>query len=216
MSIFTNIPEDKRTRLLEACYQTFSKEGYEKASINEILKESKISKGLLYHYFSGKQELYVELANYAINDFERMYNLQNLDPSPDYIVRTKQLALLKFNIFEEQPYFLNFFGSMFKEEDTFIIDKIREIRSDTMKRYQSILYGGYDQTLFREDLDPALVIESIIATLEAFAVKLNQAHFIDGEYKISKEQMEVYLDKYCDFFAKSFYKSDYKWQGGAE
>jgi AcrR family transcriptional regulator len=46
--------------ILEASQRVFSSRPYDEISIDEIAAEAAMSKGLLYHYFSSKRDLYLE------------------------------------------------------------------------------------------------------------------------------------------------------------
>ena len=48
-----------RQRILTAAMEEISRKGYEGASLSTLCAEKEISKGLIYHYFSGKDELYL-------------------------------------------------------------------------------------------------------------------------------------------------------------
>lgn len=48
-----------RQRILEAAMEEFSQKGYEGASLNVVCAEKGISKGIIYHYFKDKDELYL-------------------------------------------------------------------------------------------------------------------------------------------------------------
>jgi len=52
--------DKRRAQLLELGIELFSKHAYEDISIDDVAEMAGISKGLLYHYFSGKREFYVE------------------------------------------------------------------------------------------------------------------------------------------------------------
>jgi len=54
---FEEIREGRKFQIMEAALEIFAAEGYEKASIAKIAKSAKISKGLMYNYFSSKEEL---------------------------------------------------------------------------------------------------------------------------------------------------------------
>jgi AcrR family transcriptional regulator len=51
--------------LLELGIDLFSKHAYEDISIDDVAEAAGISKGLLYHYFRGKREFYVETVRSA-------------------------------------------------------------------------------------------------------------------------------------------------------
>lgn len=48
-----------RERIIDAALIEFSQKGYKAFGINELCKNHKISKGILYHNFAGKTELYL-------------------------------------------------------------------------------------------------------------------------------------------------------------
>jgi len=52
-----NGQEEKRRRLLEAAVRVFARKGYHAARIGDIAEEAGVAYGLLYHYFSSKEEV---------------------------------------------------------------------------------------------------------------------------------------------------------------
>jgi AcrR family transcriptional regulator len=51
--------DQRRAQLLELARRTFSDRAYDDVSIDDLAKGANISKGLLYHYFPTKRDLYV-------------------------------------------------------------------------------------------------------------------------------------------------------------
>lgn len=49
--------EIRREQIVDAALSVFSEKGYDGSSIRDIAEQVGVSEGLLYHYFSGKQEL---------------------------------------------------------------------------------------------------------------------------------------------------------------
>lgn len=62
---FENLSEDKRQRIIDACFKEFALHYYEQASVSRIVKELGIAKGSIFQYFGSKKELYRFLINYA-------------------------------------------------------------------------------------------------------------------------------------------------------
>ena len=56
---FSKLPAKKRERILEAAAKEFAANGYDGASLNQILNQAGISKGAAYYYFDDKADLYV-------------------------------------------------------------------------------------------------------------------------------------------------------------
>src|SRR3954466_13874870 len=51
--------DERRAQLLALARSAFSDRAYDDVSIDDLAREAKISKGLLYHYFPTKRDLYV-------------------------------------------------------------------------------------------------------------------------------------------------------------
>ena len=52
---------DTRTRILEAAVQVFAQKGYHETRVDDIVAESKTSKGSVYFYFPSKQDIFLGL-----------------------------------------------------------------------------------------------------------------------------------------------------------
>jgi AcrR family transcriptional regulator len=51
--------DERRAQLLQLARKAFSDRSYDDVSIDDLAREAKISKGLLYHYFPTKRDLYI-------------------------------------------------------------------------------------------------------------------------------------------------------------
>jgi AcrR family transcriptional regulator len=64
--------DERRAQLIELGTRLFSTRSYEDISIDDVAEEAGISKGLLYHYFGGKREFYVETIRAASSQLLRL------------------------------------------------------------------------------------------------------------------------------------------------
>lgn len=60
--------DQRRAQLLALARRAFSDRAYDDVSIDDLAREAKISKGLLYHYFPTKRDLYVAGLSEIAND----------------------------------------------------------------------------------------------------------------------------------------------------
>lgn len=68
--------DERRAQLLALARAAFSDRSYDEVSIDDLAREAKISKGLLYHYFPTKRDLYVAgLREIAEELVERVTNI---------------------------------------------------------------------------------------------------------------------------------------------
>ena len=65
--ILKNMDEVKRDRIINSAIDEFAKYPYAKASTNNIVENAGISKGLLFHYFGNKKDLYDKLSRFVFN-----------------------------------------------------------------------------------------------------------------------------------------------------
>lgn len=66
---FANLPRERREELLRIAVKHFAEHGLEGASLNEIIAEAGLSKGVYYYYFEDKDDLYAETIRFAVESF---------------------------------------------------------------------------------------------------------------------------------------------------
>jgi AcrR family transcriptional regulator len=79
-------PEATRQRILDAATAEFSRLGLGGARVDTIAERANANKRMIYHYYGGKQALFLavlENAYGAIRTAERKLDLEHLDPVPD-------------------------------------------------------------------------------------------------------------------------------------
>jgi AcrR family transcriptional regulator len=59
---FQKLPPDQQQAILRAALDEFAAHGFNAASLNRIIDAAGISKGSMYYYFDGKEELYAHVA----------------------------------------------------------------------------------------------------------------------------------------------------------
>ncbi|MBC7338085.1 MAG: helix-turn-helix transcriptional regulator, partial [Clostridia bacterium] len=72
-----DLPPDRREKLLEAAIREFAEKGYGGASTNAIVREAGISKGLLFHYFGSKKDLFLAALDRCL-EVQMDYFLRNV------------------------------------------------------------------------------------------------------------------------------------------
>lgn len=58
---FLRLPEEKRTRLVDAAWEEFLRVPFEEASINKIVLKARVPRGSFYQYFADKKEAFFYL-----------------------------------------------------------------------------------------------------------------------------------------------------------
>ena len=95
-------PERTRSKILAAATVEFAACGFDGARIDAIVAKCGISKNLVYHYFSGKQELFTRVMEAAYADMrERQSALAHLQEDPVKAMRALVVQMVEF--FMERP-----------------------------------------------------------------------------------------------------------------
>ena len=103
--------------MINAGLKLFAQNGYHHASTDEIVKEAKISKGLLFHYFGSKAGYYSFLFDYA-NRFTILELKSGIrSEEADYFEMQKQILIQEIDISTQYPYMLLFLESVKSETD---------------------------------------------------------------------------------------------------
>ncbi len=76
--------EARRNEIIETAQNLFKLQGYEKTSVNQIIKQLDISKGAFYHHFASKQALLDEIIERfikaTIDQLQPILNNEKLNP----------------------------------------------------------------------------------------------------------------------------------------
>jgi AcrR family transcriptional regulator len=76
-------PDARRAELLRAGERVFAEAAYDDVSIEDIAEAAGVSKNLLYHYFDGKRDLYLETIRSATSEILRLTQPDpRLEPIP--------------------------------------------------------------------------------------------------------------------------------------
>ncbi|MCA9988618.1 MAG: TetR/AcrR family transcriptional regulator [Anaerolineales bacterium] len=95
--------DERRNEILAAALQAFSENGYDKTSIDDVVRATGLSKGTIYWYFKNKQALFTALMEFVVDglfaDFEQV--LSSSQPMPPRAALTAILdginAVLEMN-----------------------------------------------------------------------------------------------------------------------
>jgi AcrR family transcriptional regulator len=80
--------EISRSRIIRAAFDAFAEKGYDKTSMDDIVKGSGLSKGTLYWHFKNKQELFIATIQVVFQDFyQQLCSLVEMDTPAEARIR---------------------------------------------------------------------------------------------------------------------------------
>lgn len=193
-------------RIINAAMDEFAQKGYSNASTNMMVKEAGISKGILFHYFKNKKELFLYLYDFAADLLIKDYYGRLDNASRDIFIRLKQISSYKMEIIAKYPQIYNFIMLAYFEDSG-------EVKPDIQKRTDQMVLGGYgrvyeniDFSLFKENIDVNKAIEIISWSIEGLAMREQQKLKYSKDIPLDFEKILAEMDVYLDILKQCFYK----------
>ena len=202
-----DLDSQRRNAILNAALKEFSSQGYDKASTNVIAKETGISKALMFHYVSNKQELFLVVYDYFSDLIKKEYfELMNYDKK-DIFDRLRQSYLLQIKLSEKYPWILEF-NKLSRTTNSNEVNE--ELENRTHKEHSSCypnLFDEIDVSKFRKGLDlekcKQFIFWSNIGFTNEILDDIRNSESQSLNYKLVIEK----LDGYFDELRKVFYTS---------
>jgi len=183
----------------------FVQSGFEKASTNEIVKRSNISKGSLFNYFNSKKDLYVYLIEYSVQIIEQIIEQIDFNET-DIFKRIENIGLKKLHIQQKFPQVFDFLVSAMQEESAEVKEIIHQKVEPIYAESTNKMYRNIDYDKFREGIDIEKAIEILNWTMFGFGEKgLKEINTFEDIGKFGEKYLEEWK-VYSDILKYSFYK----------
>lgn len=196
--------QEKRNRLIQEAMREFSR-GYKAANTDRITQNAGISKGLLFHYFGSKKELFLFLVKYAVDLVTGQYIKLSFE-SRDFLENMWKISLLAIDLTYKYPETYQFLvKGFFSLNEIFPEGLPREFGNPTEELMFKI-YQSADTSYFRDDIDPDKARQIIIWTMKGFSDRLLLYGSDIDNYKRHYEDIETELKEYLQVLRKILYR----------
>lgn len=196
---------ERRDAILNSALKEFTLRGFDDASTNVIAKEAGISKALMFHYVSNKQELFLVVYDFFSNLMKKDYfELINYDEK-DIFNRLRQSYILQIKLMEKYPWILEYNKLSSKTRSSEINREIEKRKQEEYANCYPKLFDDIDISQFRKELDIEKCKQIIFWSNIGFTNQLldeirnTQNNSLNSRLIINK------LDNYFDEFKKIFY-----------
>ncbi|WP_088072469.1 TetR/AcrR family transcriptional regulator [Gottfriedia luciferensis] len=168
-----------RQKLLEAAKEVFLVEGFQKATITQMIKKADIGYGTAYVHFKGKEDLLIVLMETVM---ERFYEIAetsffpNSKESAESIIYKQATAFLKMA--EDERNMMQIFEQAIGISDT-ISNTWKKIREKFINRISKDVKFAQENGLARKDLNHELVARAWFFTNEMYLWEIvrNEQHY---------------------------------------
>lgn len=160
----------RRRQILMASLEAFSEKGYDKTSVNDIVKKSGLSKGTLYWYFKNKQAIFIAMVEMLFQDMNGYFDTALMEaqdlPPPERLRAT----LVGMNaMMDEMTQFAGLYADFFTQ--AWQTDEVRETLKRMYEEYVNsfapVIQEGIDKGFFRE-VDTRQAALTILGAIDGF------------------------------------------------
>lgn len=168
--------EGRRSQILEAALWCFAHQGYHQTTMDDIVEESRLSKGTLYWYYESKREIFLSVMEKWLGEWGK--SLRNSfspqDPPAEKLRKVNQVMIRSgLELRDLLPVVMEFWSratqdktikkmlrAMFEEYSSLISGILQEgisrgeFREANIHHLASILVAAYDGLLFQWVLNP--------------------------------------------------------------
>lgn len=203
MDKFFNLPLEKQNTILDAALTCFGKNGYKKASVNDIATAAGISKAMVFHYFGSKKALYLYLVTYSGTILMNEMSGQFDSSVTDFFDNILHITHVKIAVVRNHPAILSFISSAYFEEDPEVLNDIQNIMNMGEKFRRDNIYQEMDTGKIKKGIDPKLVMKIVFFFSEGFLSQISKSDMADID--AVSEEFETCLK----LLKNNFYKEEY-------
>ena len=201
---FFSLPEARQDLIRNSAMVEFGANTFKKTSADSIAKRAGVSKGLLFHYFKDKRELYLYLFHYALEVCIKKYMMITYDfGETDFFLALEMGQKVKMDMVRRCPGLFRFVMRAYYERDSLLSPHLRKGLNSLLESTSRDFLARMDLYKFKEDIDPWEVIRLLTLTAEGMMARTGadtaeEIETLFQEYK-----------KYADMLKRQFYKEEY-------
>lgn len=201
---FFNLPPSRQDLIRNSAMLEFGENTFKKTSADSIAKRASISKGLLFHYFKDKRELYLYLFQYAIDESIGLYIKSFYDyKETDFFLALEKGHAAKMELVRRHPGLFRFVMRAYYERDSMLSPKLRQKLYDTLEQTTTDFLSRMDLSKFKDGVEPREVVRLLTLASEGMLAETGacsgeEINALFAEYK-----------KYADMLRQFLYKEEY-------
>jgi len=195
------VRRDKRALILDAAIKVFARKGYHGSRVSDIAREADIAYGLVYHYFTNKEEILRTIFEERWSGFLELVDeiAARETTAEDKLV---SIAALMLNAYRVRPDWVKVLVLELQRSSRFA--EPGQIRAVGLL-FQSvarILRAGQETGELRSDLDPDVAcyvfigaLEIVITSLVLDLIKIEEKAPSESEYylKVARTVVDIFL-----------------------
>ncbi|MGN0443974.1 MAG: TetR/AcrR family transcriptional regulator [Acutalibacteraceae bacterium] len=145
--------EITKEKILTAACEEFARFGFDGATVNQICQKHGISKGLVYHNFESKENLYLRCVEKAADEFVSYMRQKTL--GADFKLYMKE----RYSFFDAHPYYSRLIFSVVLTDNSDFSDKIKKAKEKFDEFNKSVYLNVIEKIKLRDGVSKQDVTE---------------------------------------------------------
>lgn len=166
---FERATDERKEKILEVGIKEFASKGYEKANINIIAKKAGISIGLMYKYFSTKEDLFITCIQRGMSILDDAIDVI-LQSDDKLIVKAEKLIRTTCQLSQRDANYVKLYNEITSERDSEkAMEFAKAIEGETSKKYVKCITDALAKGDVRQDMDPrlfAFFLDNLLTSLQ--------------------------------------------------
>ena len=187
---------DKKDLITASALRVMTQKGYYGSTMDDIVLDSKMSKGAIYHYYKSKKEVYLGVIESLETKYTQVFAEVNTDDNNKRKLK-KLFTIVGSQLDKDPTFFKSFstFWSISRHDDDFR-KAIQKMYNRFQKFIELIIIEGIENKEFRSILDPKISALSLILNIEGvFWFTLFESKDLDAE---------KYIDQVSDYILNAY------------
>lgn len=115
---FVNLPQERQAAILRAAVSEFAEQGYQRASVNNIVRTLAIAKGSLYQYFDNKEALFLHVFDHFRDTVKQHVRQAVSAATTDLFQAARAVLLAGIDFIDRHPEYFRLYLRVLSEQGT--------------------------------------------------------------------------------------------------
>lgn len=166
---FERASDERKEKILEVGINEFASKGYEKANINIIAKNAGISIGLMYKYFSTKEDLFITCIQRGMSILDDAVD-EILKSDDKLLTKAEKLIRTTCQLSQKDANYVKLYNEITSERNSEkAMEFAKAIEGETSKKYVKCITDALANGDVRQDMDPrlfAFFLDNLLTSLQ--------------------------------------------------
>lgn len=156
---------EKRKAILDAAVKVFARKGYHGSRVSDIAREAAVAYGLVYHYFTNKEEILVSIFRERWSLFLDVIRMLD-DQKKGTREKLHDIAAFLIDSFRFQPELVEVLTMEVTRNSRFFTESNLDLFKQAFELVEGIIREGQAQHLLRPEADPRMASYVFFGAIE--------------------------------------------------